>query len=795
MQMNGKTIVRRCLGILCAAALLLPYAGCGRDRVPESRNSSGGITSMVDRLTSDISAGDIDDSSHAGESTGSSRSAGHSTKAGGGTTKTASADQGKNEATVATVRAVDGIPRLFLNGKQTAPVFFMIPFVDLNEEVKQELTYSAKYGVNIIFVSYDIQYYDLPQIYANRLKGVINALRAYDPDIRIVLRLDIGGDLSNLGLGDSEALYQNGQKTKRVSMASDAWYTAAADALRSIVGCVRQDAFLNEYVIGYEYLGGDTGEWFEPGYWDAKMDTSDCNRKKFQQYLGEKYGTDEALQKAWQTKLTLKSVRLPNYNSLPGIGNSSAQSANVAEGQSLLTSAKNQIYVDYFDYLNDLRAQRLNGFAKVIKDASGGQKLAITYYGYACETPTASSAHLGLSKLLASPYIDMLSGPVSYTDRNDGGVGAYMSMVDSITASGKMWVDEGDYYSPVHTKECEQAYPATTQLLDQVVRRELGKCMVFNTGVWWLDLHGHGWFSYESFWKTSRAATDLLARYSKVQKKTVPDICVVMDESAMSLLGNAQSMGANLMQITRTNLYRSGYRFGMYLMDDLIAGKIDDAKVYIILTPWRMSREKAQAVRSKVQRSGKTALWLYGNGATDEADFSSMTGMAIRSAVSDAGYVPRFDLADGLGTGMTGGGPSLNPIYYVEAADAKVLGTYVGGAADGKVGFASVSRNGWNSVFYGGLNVSSDMIRYLAELGGAHRYSDSGDVLYADSQFVTLHVTEGGSKVIRFPRACDIYNVETGKWSHGSAVTVQASKGQTVMLFYGDKSKLSSVAG
>lgn len=59
------------------------------------------------------------------------------------------------------------------------------------------------------------------------------------------------------------------------------------------------DEYLSKYVIGFEVLGGNSGEWFEYDYWDGMMDTSESNRKGFCKYLAGKYKTDAALQTAW----------------------------------------------------------------------------------------------------------------------------------------------------------------------------------------------------------------------------------------------------------------------------------------------------------------------------------------------------------------------------------------------------------------------------------------------------------------------------------------------------------------
>ncbi|HOS43595.1 MAG TPA: hypothetical protein PK794_07900, partial [Armatimonadota bacterium] len=57
----------------------------------------------------------------------------------------------------------------------------------------------------------------------------------------------------------------------------------------------------------------------------------------------------------------------------------------------------------------------------------------------------------------------------------------------------------------------------------------------------------------------------------------------------------------------------------------------------------------------------------------------------------------------------------------------------------------------------------ADLWRNLARFGGAHVYSDSGDVLLADSSIVALQSLQSGAKTISLPGAYDVYDVVTGK--------------------------------
>lgn len=720
---------------------------------------------------------------------------------------------------VACVQTYHGIPRLFINGKLTAPVCYLPSAAEYTaEQDAQEMKRAAQAGVNLLVIPWGTFDYADRDAFVKRLKDDIlfNSSMSENPGAYIILRMDCNFAPEAIDIDEGERLVVNGgQKENIASLTSAPWYEHVKIRLRMIVEHVKSDPLLNARIIGYELLGGDSGEWFGPGYWDGYMDTSEPNRRAFCRFLRERYGSDAALQQAWgDLGVTLDSAPLPAYDRLPGVVNEQAQLDNVQQGQTLLDSPGSQHIVDYLDYTNELRTSRLAGFAKVVKEACHGEKLAMTYYGYHADCYTASSNHFAMFCLLESPDIDVLSAPVSYQDRCEGGIGAYMGLVDAVTAAGKLWMDEGDYRSPHHMTDPGLPYPPTTELLDQILRREMGKCMVYNTGVWWLSFN-QGWFNYPSFWEHNREMTGLMERYNAVKMADTPEICYVLDERAMSLAGDANATGLQLVRFARTVLYRSGYRFGLYTLQDLLAGHIDDAKLYILVNPWRLDAEQTRQAAAHLHRPGKVTLYMYGSGWTSPENFRTLTGMTPEKWTGSHGYTPKWKLKEELDPQLADSAyredrvhgitqaladlalTELNPVYsMVPDPGVTVLGSYQGGPADGKTGFASYTRDGWTSVFFGGMKFSPTLLAYTAGLAGVHAFIEPGDVLNADAQMVMLHVSEPGQKVVSFPRECDIYAVDENRWSRGDRYIIpDAYRGQTILLLYGDRETLEPIVG
>lgn len=92
------------------------------------------------------------------------------------------------------------------------------------------------------------------------------------------------------------------------------------------------------------------------------------------------------------------------------------------------------------------------------------------------------------------PDVDLLVSPKTYGDRMTGGAGGFMGAVDSITAHGKLWINEDDMRTSVMDRTsiteangriAEINRPAkdleeTTSLLE----RNLASLLIHRTGTW-----------------------------------------------------------------------------------------------------------------------------------------------------------------------------------------------------------------------------------------------------------------------------------------------------------------------
>ena len=692
----------------------------------------------------------------------------------------------------ARVVTVNGRPRLYINGRLTQPIMFYGNNLGHNwDGIEREIAKAGNNDIHVVGVGLNIK----KPLLHTELNRVMKMVLNNNPDAYIILRISPWWNAEDFGLDGSIHNYKNqkGEIWPIASLGSDAWYDKAKTLIRKTINTILETPEYAERVIGYHFCAGDTGEWFGPRYWDGDIDCSQVNTEKFREYLKEKYQDLSKLREAWgDENLTFESVEVPS--SMVGLGPGYDR---FKDDETIMFDKSKRVYIDYLDYYNGLIAGRIAGFAEVVKKETGGRSLAVTFYGYHTEVRVPASGSFGLGRLLECPEIDVISGPVSYADRNEGGIGAYMPFVSTVASAGKLWFDEADYRSPIRTSAGfeagvgDEGNIASLELLIEVAKREIGKCMVFNTGAWFFDLVARGWYDDDGFWREISRLQDLYEKYAVYQTHMeTPEVAVILDERAMNISGDPWQMGSDLMGDFRHELYRSGLSFGMYLIEDVIDNRVPDARLYIMLNPWRIDEESAENIAKVVNRPGKTSLWVYGSGMTDEESFEKMSGFRLKKVynVNGANHVRFNEKALEMLNYIekeTVFGSEVDVLYTVDTEDAVTLGKYtdIEGA-----GMAALERNDFKSVFLGNTRLSREILRSIGEYAGANVFIDTNETFYACHGLAVLHTNSDGRKTVSFSETLDVYDYFNDKWYTGvNSYTFNAEKYHTYYLFYGNK--------
>jgi hypothetical protein len=655
-----------------------------------------------------------------------------------------------------------GLPELLINGQEVPPAVFFGDVADAHslKKVHSEMQRAARVGVRVFSTLIELVCPMPPDdsVY-EALDERIERVAGGDPTGYLVPRIVFLPMPAWREQYPFEIQTLDGGPTGEPSIASEHFWAEAQRSIRSLVEHIRRTSY-GARVIGYHL---ERGEWFQPA--EGGFDRSYANREGFRRWLRAKYGDSEVtLRSAW-------------YD-----GSAQFYTADIpgppapASGAAFYDVRRERRWVDFMEYTSDITADRVIGLADTVKQATDGTALVSVSYGYTWEFTHPWSGHLALGRVLASPSIDILSGPVSYSDRAPGCSGALPSPVDSISAHGKLWVSEDDtktHLAPSSPNSDSfnprMDSPGTTESVHQ---RAIGTALVHQTGISWMDLWGEGWLDSEAIWAKAGSFVSHVERSAKTRRAETPDVVALLDERSLCHL-HADGLAKRIIHGSREALLRCGATVGLHLQGDVVRKSFPtDAKLYVFLTPYRLSDDERQAIRERLRLAGRTLVWMYAVGAmTDRSAIEEPTpdivGINLRpqpwhSELGTRIVAPGHPIVQTLDNRQLGMRERLSPSYYVDddSPGITVLGEY---AQTGLPSLAVRSSEGRHSVFCGEPVLTAELLRGLCRFAGVHLYTRAPeDYVQAGNGWLSVHVLRDGQRTLTLPEGATIFDVQEG---------------------------------
>jgi hypothetical protein len=552
-------------------------------------------------------------------------------------------------------------------------------------------------------------------------------------------------------------LFDDGQ-TVSVSMASEAWRAEMQVHLRALVR--HCEARYGDHMLGYHPCGQHTGEWFYERSWEPRLsDFSPAMNAGFRKWAENRYRTVEALRQAWNNPdLSFESVQVPTAE----------QQRHTALG--LFRDPKTERpVIDYFLYKQIAMEEPLEMMARVIKDETRGKKLTCFFYGYLFDMHgipmgPQNSGHLAMARMLQCPDVDILCSPISYLDRELGGAGMFMSAVDSVRGHGKLWLNEDDtrtYLTPPESGFGRVDTPEGTYWVHQ---RNFAQLWPRRLAAWYMDLGGIGWLNGKDLWDNIGRLQRFYQEHLTEPACWAPEVALIVDEDSPNYAASTIELACPLVYEMRSQYFRMGAPFGIYLLSDLVAGKVPPAKVYFFANCYRLDAHQREALLQATR--GKTAVWFYGGGflgdKASDKNMIQMTGLHLRRGSPECGRVTPEQAPQGLAAGLQQpfrNETTLDPLWVVDDPGAEIIGRYPSGAP----AVAAKQTPDGLRVYVGALHCPAKLLRNILTASDVHVYSDSDDVLLTDGQFLSLTATSPGQKHLSFPHACTVINALDGQ--------------------------------
>jgi hypothetical protein len=322
-----------------------------------------------------------------------------------------------------------------------------------------------------------------------------------------------------------------------------------------------------------------------------------------------------------------------------------------------------------------------------------------------------------------------------------------------------------------------------------------------------MDLWGNGWLKMPSVWTRGKRVADLLIRRLAAETEP-PEVALFIDERSLAYLIDPKAFEL-LVHSVREAAARSGISVGYYLLSDLAHREnFPESKLYIFLNAWDVRSEYRSMIKSRLQRDGKTLFWLYGASLFDRGRQAlerarEITGIALKKqpffSKSATRVLPRrHPLTQALLDHPSDPTFSVEPSYFAIPDDLTTIAEYSQTGLPAFVVKEFLGENDqleWRSIFMGQPNVSTSLMRALAQLAGAHVWSFEDDVLHVRPPFLTVHCRTGGPKSLHVPEGFSAFDWLEGRWVDVRANTIrfQGIEGATYVFLVGERAKVEQI--
>jgi hypothetical protein len=553
------------------------------------------------------------------------------------------------------------------------------------------------------------------------------------------------------------------------SFASEVWRQQVKDFLRAFIAHLNRTGLIDR-ITAFQPGAGHTGEWVKG---EASMsalcgDYSEPMRRHFRSWLRQHYAGDlAAFRAAWNDPhISFDTAEVP-----------SAEQQLQAKLYTFRDPARERNVIDYYRCYADLSSDLVIDFCRTVKEATGGKKLAGAFYGYLMElawnggffgerpesdySTYQRSGHLGLRRVLESPYVDFLVCPYSYGYRGLGGDAPAMQPAESARLHGKLCIIEDDTRTHISP---DPNYGHVNSLSESItiLRRNFAQVVTHGQGMWWLfESINPG--KEPAFGPLLEGFHELGQFLLQTDRTPSAEIALLLDDLSFFYETNRNNLDVPLVFEQRLwGLPRLGAPFDTFLLQDFIEGRLRPYKLYIFLNSFQLDRARREALQRELRKDGRVALWIYAPGYLEEGPslehMQELTG--FKFGVGEQPWGPLVHITDfahpitaGLPQDLFWGTNSkLSPIFYLDDPDAHVLGQVVFSQGNCKPGMGVKTFPGWTSIYVAAPNLPAPVLRGMARFAGVHLYNQEGDVLYATRELLAVHTLSGGDRTFSLPR-------------------------------------------
>lgn len=548
---------------------------------------------------------------------------------------------------------------------------------------------------------------------------------------------------------------------RRVSMASKKWREAVTPQFERFLKELAATPEGNA-LAGVQVANGVYGEWHNWGFFDNEPDVSEPMAGAFREWVREKYGTEAALQRAWNNPLaSFESVQPPSM-------------AGRATTGIFRDPSTERAVIDFYTCMHQVVAGNILHFARVLKATWPRPIIAGTFYGYFFSTfgRQAAGGHLQLQRLLESPDLDYLSGPQAYEPEavELGDPYRSRSLITSIRLHRKLWLDEMDVEPKIPILK-DTDYRRRLQESVADVRRNTAFSYTKGMGLWYydfnisgvdLDGYTHPMSGSQGNWDHPVVMQQiaLMKRLFEERAFNTPyrseaDVLFVYDTDSFyhtASLKNADPVSSTLIDYLTLAAFRSGVIFDPIHLDDLPRIDLAPYRVVVFGNAFLISDAERRFIHEKVATGGRQLIWFYAPGYLHEDSGDAalrhtafLTGFSLKPETLDAPPEVRFSPESAGGMAYSLGDSPIHPLLAIEDPEAEVHARFT---ATGDAAIARKDFPGHTAWFVSLPPKETEPVRFLLDQCGAHRYGEPDAFFYGGGGVLVLHSITGGTRQI-----------------------------------------------
>lgn len=541
-----------------------------------------------------------------------------------------------------------------------------------------------------------------------------------------------------------------GGKIALQSFSSGKWLEDAGEALRRFVRRLEDGPYSNR-IPAYHIAFGMCGETMLWGSWEygpgRKIgDYGIHNSEAFFQYGLVKYGSPEALYSAWGAGVFPRNC-IPSPMEREGETN---------RAERLFLSGKNdRICLDYQIFHADVTAGALEHFARIVKQESGGKSVGC-FYGYYLGSPGSSyTGHLGLERILQSPWIDFLSSPKGYHRCGPGEPGGEHLPALSVNRK-KIYIDEIDHRTHlVSPGGCSDFQEARTLFL-----REFSKNLQNGSGFWWMDLLG-GNFDSPEMMALIAELNECHRKILRQKKKSQSEVLLISDEKSILLQRFNVQLHTQLLKETVAEARLCGVPVDHCRLADLSELDLENYKIAVFLNCHEISDSSVLNLFPS-----QTLILLHGTcgilcrGTFSLKNVEDLSGFVIEeyAMLNEKTRISGCGILDGITIERH---PELfpdYPVFCLRNVAAKCIGRYHDG-----VPALALHRYRGHEILYSGVPwLQSESLRRIMEYAGVHFFAPRNVIIYGDSRFTGVFSRADCSFTLHFPEKGDYKEFVSG---------------------------------